>query len=60
MLYSIHLNTTQVRVFNRKGGTNTAAALRLLVSSYQEGKIKLRDGHTHVAIVVTDGKCSYH
>ena len=43
------------RVFDKKGRrTNTAAALRLLVSSVDEGKIKLRDGHRHVAIVVTD------
>ena len=44
------------RVFNLKGGTNTAAALRLLVSSFEEGKIVLREGHRHVAIVVTDGR----
>jgi len=43
------------RVFDQKGRrTNTAAALRLLVSSVDEGKIKLRDGHRHVAIVVSD------
>ena len=34
--------------------TNTAAALNLLVSSFEEGKIELRDGHRHVAIVVSD------
>ena len=43
-------------IFNRKGGTNTAAALRLLVSSHRNGNIQLRDGHRHVAIIVTDGR----
>ena len=38
------------------GGTNTAAALQLLLSSAQDGAMGLRDGHTHVAIVVTDGR----
>jgi len=41
-------------VFNQKGRTNTAAALRLLVSSHRNGNIQLRDEHKHVAIIVTD------
>jgi len=43
-------------VFNQKGRTNTAAALRLLVSSHRNGNIQLRDGKRHVAIIVTDGR----
>ena len=37
-------------------GTNTDEALELLISSAQDGTMGLRDGHTHVAIVVTDGE----
>ena len=35
---------------------NTGSALRLLLSSAQDGSMELRDGRAHVAIVVTDGE----
>ena len=38
------------------GGTNTAAALRLLLSSAQDGRLGIRNGRTQIAIVVTDGR----
>ena len=38
------------------GGTDTDEALELLISSAQDGTMELRDGRTHVAIVVTDGE----
>ena len=38
------------------GGTNTAEALQLLLSSAQDGGMGIRDGYPHVAIVVTDGR----
>jgi len=38
------------------GGTNTAEALQLLLSSAQNGKMGIRNEHTQIAIVVTDGK----
>ena len=38
------------------GGTNTAEALQLLLSSTQDGGMGIRDGYPHVAIVVTDGR----
>ena len=38
------------------GGTNTAAALQLLLSSAQDGTMGVRNGHTQIAIVVTDGR----
>ena len=40
------------------GGTNTAAALRLLLSSAQDGRLGIRNGRTQIAIVVTDGRSS--
>jgi len=39
-----------------RGGTDTDEALELLISSAQDGTMGLRDGRTHVAIVVTDGE----
>ena len=38
------------------GGTNTAAALQLLLSSAQDGTMGVRNGRTQIAIVVTDGR----
>jgi len=38
------------------GITNTHLALSLLLGSAQNGRMRLRDGHTHVAIILTDGK----
>ena len=38
------------------GSTNTAAALRLLLSSAQDGTMGVRNGRTQIAIVVTDGR----
>ena len=38
------------------GGTNTAGALRLLLSSAQNGTLGLRYDSSHVAIVITDGR----
>jgi len=37
------------------GGTNTAGALTLLLSSAQNGRLGLRNGRTHLAVVITDG-----
>jgi len=37
------------------GGTNTAEALTLLLSSAQNGALGLRNDSSHVAIVITDG-----
>ena len=37
------------------GGTNTAAALDLLLSSAQDGRLELRPGHPHIAVLITDG-----
>jgi len=39
----------------RDGGTDTAEALRLLLSSAQNGALGLRNGSSNVAIVITDG-----
>ena len=39
-----------------QGGTNTAEALRLLKSSAQDGRLRLRDSSSKVAIVITDGE----
>jgi len=36
--------------------TNTDRALQLLLSASQDGRIGLRDGRAHIAIVVTDGE----
>jgi len=38
------------------GGTDTAEALTLLLSSAQNGTLGLRSDSSHVAIVITDGK----
>ena len=38
------------------GRTDTGEALQLLLSSAQNGTMGLRDGRTHIAIVVTDGE----
>ena len=38
------------------GGTDTAEALRLLLSSAQNGTLRLRSGLSNVAIVITDGR----
>ena len=41
----------------RRGGTDTAAALDLLLTAGQPGgALNLRDGFIHIAIVVTDGR----
>ncbi|XP_065901690.1 adhesion G protein-coupled receptor E2-like [Dysidea avara] len=40
------------------GVTDTAEALQLLLSSAQNGRMGIRDGHPHIAIVVTDGLSS--
>jgi len=37
------------------GNTNTAAALRLLLNSAQDGTMRLRPEHPHIAILITDG-----
>ena len=37
------------------GGTNTAEALQLLLSTAQNGALGLRSGSSNIAIVVTDG-----
>jgi len=39
-----------------RGSTNTAEALRLLLSSARDGTMGLRNGYPHIAIVVTDGE----
>jgi len=39
-----------------RGGTDTAEALELLLSSAQDGTMGIRDGRPHIAIVVTDGR----
>ena len=39
-----------------RGGTNTAEALRLLKSSAQDGRLRLRNSSKKIAIVITDGK----
>jgi len=36
--------------------TNTAGALRLLLSGARDGTLGLRDGRAHIVIVVTDGR----
>ena len=38
------------------GGTNTAEALRLLLSTAQDGQLGLRNGSLKIAIVITDGR----
>jgi len=38
------------------GGTDTAEALRLLLSSAQNGRLRIRSGVPNVAIVITDGR----
>jgi len=38
------------------GSTNTAAALRLLLSSAQDGSMGLRSGFPAIAMVITDGE----
>jgi len=38
------------------GGTDTAAALMLLLSSARNGRLGLRSDSSHVAIVITDGR----
>ena len=38
------------------GGTDTAEALRLLLSSSQNGRLGIRSGVPNVAIVITDGR----
>ena len=38
------------------GGTNTAEALRLLLSTAQDGQLGLRNGSLKIAIVITDGQ----
>jgi len=40
----------------KRGRTNTAEALRLLLSSARDGTMGLRNGRPHIAIVVTDGE----
>ena len=41
----------------RGGGTNTAAALDLLRTAGQPGgTLNLRNGYTHVAMIITDGR----
>ena len=40
----------------RGGNTNTADALRLLLSSARDGTMELRGGYPHIAIVLTDGE----
>ncbi|XP_065903420.1 uncharacterized protein [Dysidea avara] len=40
------------------GVTDTAEALQLLLSSAQNGRMGIRDGHPHIAIIVTDGLSS--
>jgi len=40
------------------GGTNTAEALQLLLSSAQNGTMRIRNGRTQLAVVVTDGRSS--
>ena len=42
------------------GGTNTAEALTLLLSSAQNGELGLREDSSKVAIVVTDGWSNNH
>jgi len=39
-----------------RGTSNTHLALRLLLGSAQNGRMRLRNGYPHIAIVVTDGK----
>ena len=38
------------------GATNTSAALRLLLSTAQDGRLRLRSNSLKVAIVITDGE----
>jgi len=38
-----------------RGRTRTDRALRLLLSSAQDSSMGLRDGHPHIAIIMTDG-----
>jgi len=42
--------------YTRSRGTLTHAALQLLQDGARDGRLGLRDGYPHVAIVVTDGK----
>ena len=42
--------------YNNGGATNTAEALRLLLSSAQNGILGIRNGIPNVAIVITDGR----
>ena len=39
-------------------GTNTAGALNLLLDSAQDGRLGLRMGRPHVAILLTDGRAT--
>ena len=39
-----------------RGGTNTAEALRLLLSTAEDGQLGLRNGSSRIAIVVTAGQ----
>ena len=41
------------------GGTDTAEALTLLLSTAQNGVLRLRNDSTNVAIVITDGRSSF-
>ena len=41
------------------GTTNTAAALRLLLSTAQDGTLGLRNDSSKIAIVITDGDSTY-
>ena len=38
-----------------RGRTHTGRALELLLTSAQDGSMGLRDGHPHIAVVITDG-----
>ena len=56
-----HTNSSTLRsAFSRlpyRGGvTNTAEALRLLLSTAQDGQLGLRNGSSKIAIVITDGE----
>jgi len=39
-----------------RGPTHTGRALNLLLSSAQDGSMGLRDGHPHIAVIMTDGR----
>ena len=42
--------------YNNGNATNTAEALRLLLSTAQDGQLGLRNGSSRIAIVITDGQ----